>query len=254
MAESGSKVVKSAGRALAILEFFDEIVGSATAVEVREALGLPASSASALLGSLVSLGYLHYDPRRRRYRPTLRVGLLGEGVRTRGLSDDVRSMMESLTQQTGQLVVLGARCQLKAQYIKVVRAAGSRPVKRGTLAPLTRTAVGWMLMSELDDSSILRIATRINAADPERKVSPAWLLAQIAEVREAGFAYCFGQVTEGVGAISMPIPADANEPPIVLAVSGSGERFVEQKHDLLVAMRSHVASYIRGRGSIGRTS
>jgi DNA-binding IclR family transcriptional regulator len=249
MLGSGSKVVKSASRCLAILEFFDEIVRPASAAEIREALGLPASSASALLGSLVTLGYLHYDPRRRDYRQTPRAGLLGEGARIRGFSGQVRAMLESLTQQTGQLVVLGARCQLNAQYIQVIRAAGSRPVKRGALAPLTRPAVGWMLMSELDDASILRIAMRFNAAEPERKVSPTWLLAQIAEVRESGFAYCFGHVTEGVGAISVRMPAASDEALIVLAVSGSGQRFVEQKHDIVAAMRSHVAGLVRDRGA-----
>ena len=37
-------------------------------------------SASMLLRSLVSLGYLHYDPCARTYQPTSRVGLLGSWV------------------------------------------------------------------------------------------------------------------------------------------------------------------------------
>lgn len=252
MGESRAKVVKSAGRALAILEFLDEIMRPVTATEIRTALGLPASSTSALLGSLVELGYLHYDSRKRDYRPTLRVGLLGDKSRNRGPAGRIQPMLEDITLQTGQLVVLGARCRLNAQYIQVIRTADSRPLRRGTLAPLTRTAVGWMLMSKLDDDDILRIVTRLNATDPGGRVSPAWLIEQMAEVRESGFAYCFGQVTQNVGAISMSLPAISSEPPVVLAVSGSGQRFVEQKDDILAAMRSHIERYMRHNGAVAR--
>jgi DNA-binding IclR family transcriptional regulator len=160
-------------------------------------------------------------------------------------------MLEDITRQTGQLVVLGARCHLNAQYIQVVRATGSRPLRRGTLAPLTRTAVGWMLMSRLNDADILRIVTRLNAAETGSRISPAGLLAEIAEVRESGFAYCFGQVTRGVGAISMSLPTATGEPPVVFAVSGSGQRFVEQKHDIVAVMRNCMKEYVRDGAAIG---
>jgi DNA-binding IclR family transcriptional regulator len=251
MGETRTKVVKSAGRALAILEFLDEIGRPATATEVRAALGFPASSASALLGSLVELGYLHYDRSRRNYRPTLRVGLLGDRSRNQGLAGHVQPMLEDITRRTGQLVVLGARCRLNAQYIQVVRASGSRPLRRGTLAPLTRTAVGWMLMSRLNNDDILRIVTRLNAAESRSRVSPAGLLSQIAEVRESGFAYCFGQVTQNVGAISMSLPTATGEPPIVFAVSGSGQRFVEQRHDIVAIMRNGMEQYVRDGAATG---
>ncbi|MBX9841752.1 MAG: helix-turn-helix domain-containing protein [Xanthobacteraceae bacterium] len=243
--EMDSKIVKSAGRVLAILEFFDEIMRPAGAAEVRAHIGLPASSTSALLGSLARLGYLHYDTRSRLYCPTLRVGLLGDWVQNGGA---MRSLLEDLNRQTGQLVVLGARCQLSAQYIQVVRASHSRPVRRGTLAPLTRTAVGWVLMSKLNDNEIIRLVTRVNADEaPDRRVLPSQLLERIHAVRGDGYAYCFGQVTPGVGAIGMPLPATADEPPVVLAVSGSGSGFVEQRDDIVAMMRERVDRYGKAR-------
>lgn len=235
------KIVKSAGRVFAVLEYFAEIMRPASAVEIRTHLDLPASSTSALLGSLVDLGYLHYDPRRRVYQPTIRVGFLGDGARTGG---SLRSLLEDLKHQTRQLVVLGARCQLNAQYIQVVRASHSRPVRRGTLAPLTRTAVGLVLMSKIADPDISKLVTRINAAErPERRVPSSRLIEEIHAVREDGFAFCYGQVTPGVGAIGMPLPSPDDQPPIVLAVSGSGERFVEQRNDIVGAMRERIERY-----------
>ena len=97
------KIVKSAGRVFAVLEYFAEIARPASAVEICTRLDLPASSTSALLGSLVDLGYLHYDPRRRVYHPTIRVGFLGDWIQAGGLD---ALLLEDLKQQTHQLVVL----------------------------------------------------------------------------------------------------------------------------------------------------
>ncbi len=243
--DGNTKTVKSAGRVLAILEYFDEIMRPASAAEVRAHLGLPASSASALLGSLVGLGYLHYNTRSRLYCPTMRVGLLGDWVQKGGA---MQSLLQDLNHQTGQLVVLGARCQLNAQYIYVVRTNDSRPVRRGTLAPLTRTAVGWVLMSKLNDNEIVRLVTRVNADEaPSQRVSPSKFIEEIHAVRQSGFAFCYGRVTPGVGAISMPLPTLDDEPPVVLAVSGSGPGFVERKNEIAARMHERVERYVRDR-------
>src|SRR5690349_21704846 len=70
-------VVKSAGRVLEILEFFDEIRREASEAEIAHKLAYPQSSTSALLKSLTRLGYLDYDAASRTYLPSPRVALLG---------------------------------------------------------------------------------------------------------------------------------------------------------------------------------
>ena len=72
-----SKMIKSAGRALQVLEYFNSGRPSATMTDFTRDLGYPLSSASELLHCLVSLGYLDYDSVARRYRPTAKVALLG---------------------------------------------------------------------------------------------------------------------------------------------------------------------------------
>ncbi|MGZ3338702.1 MAG: helix-turn-helix domain-containing protein, partial [Reyranella sp.] len=52
--------IKSAERALAILEYFQEKRRAATVGDIAGALSLPQSSTSMLVKCLVSLGYLEY--------------------------------------------------------------------------------------------------------------------------------------------------------------------------------------------------
>src|SRR3546814_16050692 len=61
------KTVKSAGRVLEILEYFDDLQRQSTVMEIADALGYPQSSTSALLRSLVGMGYLNYDAHARTY-------------------------------------------------------------------------------------------------------------------------------------------------------------------------------------------
>src|SRR3546814_3014450 len=79
-ASSEPSVVKSAGRVLRILEYFDSVQREACVSEISRTLKWPQSSTSVLLKSLVSLGYLQNDRFRRTYRPTRRVCLLGNWV------------------------------------------------------------------------------------------------------------------------------------------------------------------------------
>ena len=69
--------VKSAGRVLRILEFFDEIQRDARVAEIAERLSFPQSSTSILLNCLVDLGYMDYLPESRTFLPSPRVTLLG---------------------------------------------------------------------------------------------------------------------------------------------------------------------------------
>jgi DNA-binding IclR family transcriptional regulator len=241
-----TNVVKSAGRALAILEFFSDVRRPASATAIRRAFGLPASSATALLRSLVELGYLHYRPGDRTYIPTVRTELLADW-RPHLFSDGrpLNHMLHQLGESTRQLVVVGARCKSHAQYVHVVRCSDRlRNVRRGTIAPLTRTAVGWMLLSRLADREIRGLCVRTNAeASADDRISPDWLIDRIDEVRTTGYAFCFGRVTPTAGAVAMALPVPSDQPPLVLAISGTGDAFVQRKDELITMMTTGIAEY-----------
>lgn len=249
-----SHIVKSAGRVFAVLEYFDDVQRPLPAAEIRAYLNMPASSTTALLRSLVALGYLHYDTGNRTYMPTLRVGLLGDWVHSRSHAGRrLCTLVENLSEATGQVALLGTRSNLQAQFIHVVRAqAANCKVKRGDCAPLTRTAVGWMLLSRLSDKEVTRLCTRLNAVEaPDKRISPSWLTDQIRAVRENGYAFNFGRMLPGIGAISMLVPTMDEGPPVVVALSGRGAAFVARKGELIDAMRRGVAQYARELAATG---
>jgi hypothetical protein len=88
-------------------------------------------------------------------------------------------------------------------------------------------------MRKLNDSEIIRRVVRPNADQiPKKWVAPSERIEKIHAVKANGFVFRYGQATAAVGAIGMTLPA-GHEFPEVLAVSGSGSSFIEQRNEIV---------------------
>lgn len=165
-----ASVVKSAGRALQILEFFDLIQREACVSEISSSLKYPQSSTSVLLRSLVAMGYLQHNRFKRTYCPTRRVSLLGHWVDPAMVQHGaLLELARNVTEECGEAVVMATVNGLNAQYIYEHRPAASdsrAAMGIGAMRSLARTAVGAALLSVFDDIHVGKVLRRVNA---ERK-------------------------------------------------------------------------------------
>lgn len=241
------KIVKSAARVIEILEYFDDLQRPATVMEVADSLGYPQSSTSALLRSLVALGYINYDIYKRTYVTSSRVALLGSWMKTNFLSEGaIITMMKELNEQTGDTVLLAARNGYQMQYIHVVQAtsAARLHVSLGTARPIATSGTGYAYLSTLAESEIRRVVMRINAdAGPDAEnIKANELLEEIAQVRESGYAFSCDMVTRGGGVIAVPLPADDSRSTLVLGIGGISEVMREREKDLAGKLLSAIQS------------
>jgi DNA-binding IclR family transcriptional regulator len=226
-------IVKSAARVFEVLEFFSERQSAASADEVRRALGYPQSSTSVLLRSLVSLGYLTYEPYYRRFRPTIRIALLGAWlVEEAGRDRNPTKMMRNLSAATGDMIILGTEHGLDAVYLKVLQA--TNPVRfhmrQGARRPICMTAIGRALLSTKSDKKIAAIVRRLNA-EREAGVAPLStneILDAIGEGRELGYFVTRGTVTPGGGVIALPIGNPVDEPPLAIGIGAPIDRIEKE--------------------------
>lgn len=144
------EVVKSAKRVMEIFEFFGHKRDSSGVGEIAAALNYPQSSTSALLHSLVRLGYLNYNQRERRFIPSLRLVTLGSWVLD-GTDDHIQpfQLMNALSEATGHTIVLGIEHDARVLYLHTVSARNALRfhMKSGSVRPMCRTAVGRALLS-----------------------------------------------------------------------------------------------------------
>lgn len=230
--------VKSARRVFEILEHFDRQRRPLALKEILDSLGYPASSGSALLKSLVSLGYLDYDRERRTYFPTMRVAALGAWVHDSLFGDGALSgLMSRLHQVTGETVILATQSDLRAQYVHLIHSAEPLQfsVPPGARRPLAKSGMGWLLLSAKSDAEIERLRRRINAEDPvPGELSREALMATIDEVRARGYAFSKHTVSDGVGVIGALLPTGPNGRVYALGVAGPVAR-LERKEALILA-------------------
>ncbi len=244
-------VVKSAGRVLEILEFFDELQREARVGEIAERLDYPQSSTSVLLKSLVQLGYLDYDGESRTYLPSPRVTLLGAWLGAGPVRDGgLIRMMEELNRSTGECVFVATRNGIYSQYIRVLQATSTMRlhVPIGSRRLLVWSASGFTLLRDEDPDAVRNLVRRTNAeAQPEQKrVEPRQTLAHIETVRQQGYFFSRGLVTPGAGAIAMPLPPgiDRRDRALTVCVSGWTDHLERNEARIVAIMRDAVARYI----------
>jgi len=241
-------VVKSAARVLQILEFFDEVKRPTSVAEVAEHHGWPHSSSSVLMRSLVALGYLHYDPSERSYFPSTRVALLGDWIQDNRFKDgQLLGLMHHLNDETGETVVLAAQNGLHSQYLRVIQGTNTLRMHLhiGTLRPLFVSGTGRALLSQMDPTTIRKLARKYNASsDAPAPLDIPLLLEQAAADRANGYAMSLNHVTPRAGSIAMPLPTRPQDKALVIGLAGLSDRLINNEHRYAEAMRRGVQTLL----------
>jgi DNA-binding IclR family transcriptional regulator len=248
-----TSVIKSAHRVLAILEYFQERRRSATVGDIADALRLPQSSASMLVKSLVSLGYLEYGEKSRLLRPSYRVALLGNWIQKSFFKHGpLTDTMEAIQQDIGETVVLGRQNGPLMQYVHIVDAsyAVRLMIHTGTLRPMTRSALGLMLLTQRPEHQIRAIVRRNNADtdDSALRVNERALLAEIDDIRLQGYAESKGRMIASASTIAMLVPADKKGTPLAMGVGGPIDRISRRREEIIDVLRQHLTSLAADSG------
>ncbi|WP_431280907.1 IclR family transcriptional regulator [Humitalea sp. 24SJ18S-53] len=235
--------VKSAQRTIAALEFFAETHRPAGVAEMARHLGAPLSSTSVLLAGLARLGYLEQDPIDRRYRPTLRVMLLGGWLQDQLLGESsLLRLMNDLRARTGMTVLIGLQRQAAVQYILTLRRPGvteQEKMRAGMLRPITRAAVGKALLMLKPEEEVERLLRRANAEepDPARRVVPAAFLADLRASLARGWTESDGSMVTGQSVLAMPLPHLPGQPPLAIGLGATCEALAERREELVARLR-----------------
>src|SRR5690606_18017787 len=160
-------VIKTAARVVEIYELFHTHQRPLPLKTFVESLGYPPSSGSALLKSLVSLGYLEYDLKERVYFPTTRMNAMVAWVEKKWFDKGtVLSAMQRLHDVTSETISLAVQSDLHAQYVHQIATTLPLPYPRirQTIRPLAESGLGWLMLSAWDEEMIRYLARRLNRA------------------------------------------------------------------------------------------
>lgn len=240
--------VKSAQRALEVVELLEKLQRPASVADIASRLGYPQSSTSVLLSGLRRLGYLQYDGETRSYALSLRVALIGSGLRFGGQSTssvyELVKYVRGITQLSAAIVT---RSEIYMQYVYTVPGAeidlvGYQP---GRLLPLCRTAGGIALLSSCSELEIGKIVRRINAEGVEDVVLQLdSVLAEVARFRAAGYICIAGRVIPSVGSVAIRLPFDdVCGLPLALTIGGRTSMLATEAENVAQTMGDAVAQF-----------
>jgi DNA-binding IclR family transcriptional regulator len=229
-------VVKSVGRVFEVLEAFNEVRRPMLAIDIAKRLDYPASSTSALLKSMVTLGYLSFDRRDRRYFPTIRIAIVSEYLHGALFGQgSLMALMGDLHSLIGETIILGVRKDLEAQYVHII--PGIYPimlnVPPGTVRPLHRSGMGWALLGQCDDAEIAQVAARL---DTDARA----LRSIVEEVRTLGYARSYGTYVAGSGIIAMNLPGNSPDRRVAVGAGGPVERLRAREREIVRSMRAAI--------------
>lgn len=211
--DRGNPTVKSADRALAVVEFVAGR-GSASFTEILEGLGLPRSSAHGLLNTLCSVGWLNHNSTNRQYSLGLRawqVGQLYTGHQT--LANVAKPVMDRLSVSLGETVQLALLDGVENVYIAISQT--SEGMRLGSSVGMRllahATGIGKALLSMLEpDEARRRLEAVALPRLTDKTVTDVEALAKlVASAKANGFALDDEEYLDGCRCVAVPLTSEA---------------------------------------------
>ena len=235
--------VKSATRVIEVLEYFRVSQQPRSMSQIAGDLGYPQSSATVLLKTMVTLGYLNFDRRDRVYFPTPKVTALGEWI-PRALFGNGRIIdaLNDVHAATGEGVFLGTKNDIYLQYVKtrVSLHALRFHIDEGTIRPITRSAAGWLLLSAQPADKIDNIVRRANIVipSPSERMTTAEIMKRLDEIRAQGYAQAENLPLKGGATLAVLLPTAVQGQSVALALGGIAERVKANFKPYISALRA----------------
>lgn len=240
---------QSLARGLAIMECYSPGRPTLGIAEIAGELGMSRSTTHRYLVTLVALGYMEQD-KRRKYRLSLRVTDLGmSALSGTGLREHAHSILEELrgrSKFTASLAVLDG-----AEIVCVDRLAGFQRgasesegvvVGVGSRLPASCTAMGKVLLGDLphDERRELLSGVKLERRGPNAIVRKSALLAELQRVSEEDFASEDEECAKGRIAIAAPVRNESRA--VVAAIDLSAHNATISVERLADGLRPHLVA------------
>jgi DNA-binding IclR family transcriptional regulator len=231
---SGDHIIRSVLKALDVLEAFGEGEHVLGVTELSRRLGLAKSTTYNLLATLKSRGYVEEDLVTSRYSLGVKLLELSQAVRANvEIGDRAAPLLRELAQRSREAVYLTVLHDEHSVYIYAIEAPGRILARSaiGRRAPLHCTGVGKAKMAFLGDDEVERIIQRVGLPrfTPNTIVDPDRLRAELALIRQRGYAVDNEEHEVGIRCVGAPIRDDGGAVVASCSLSGPAGRMTDER-------------------------
>lgn len=239
-------LVKSAIRAIEVLELFSREQRPLTLSEIIEALGYPQSSTTVMLKSLLVIGYLNYNRDTKTYYPNITVTRLGDWIGESSLvHGPIQRLMREVQQRTTESITIAVQNDINVHFLSVLNS--SHKVKffapsRGQRT-LLQSNLGWMLLAAKGDKEIGAIYHQIELLKVHRMPSLEEVLGEVAAIRRDGYCFIPDIPVPGAASVAMLLPIRFHGQCMAIGVGGFVPRLQENLPRILAALRISIDGF-----------
>ncbi len=232
----GSQTIAAVERAADVLLLFsDENAGVLGVTEIADLTGFSKAVVHRILNSLKASNFITVDPETKRYGLGPAAVSLGltylEGLDVRTMA---RPVMAELGRRSNETVTLSIRHGWERSYIdQVIPSIEVRMVVQiGETFPLHAGASSKAMLAALSDAEVDEYLEReLRSLTDNTVVDPEQLRAQLAEIRESGYAISRSERRAGAAALAAAILDHEGDPVAAMSISGPLERFGERAEE-----------------------
>lgn len=249
-----SDTIQSVERAFAVLRAIALHGTSVPLAQVATETGLPKSTVSRLLSTMVGVGVVdRADGGLYSVGPELRA-IVEPAVGVAHLTAIARPYLRQLVDQVGEDAGLAVADGHSVIYVDQVQ--GSHPVQvqdwTGQRFDAHTTAAGYVLLGNSDSDTLERfLGTELEQSTSATVVKPARLRKLIAAAASDGFAWTYGAWADGINGAAAPIRDSTSQVVAAISVYGPSYRFPQEGDQadiskMLVAAAAQVTRHLGG--------
>jgi DNA-binding IclR family transcriptional regulator len=246
---AGGRPVASVARALSLLDALSEHPEGLGVNELARRIGVNASTASRLLATLQSGRIVERDPG-GPYRLGLRLVALAEGVLSRlDIRELARPRLRALVAETGETATLSVPGATEAVTVDFVPSEASvvSMARIGRPSVAHATAVGKVMLAWGGEAATP--TGELPAFTEGTITDPATLEAEVAAVREHGWAIAAGEREPELNALAVPVFDHRGALMAILGLQGPAARLTDaRRRAVLPALQEAAASLSRAVG------
>lgn len=240
-----------------VLLMFTEGPSSLGVTRIARELGLSKAVVHRILQSLAGRELVALDPVSREYRLGPAVAALGaRALRDSDLRSAALPLLRRLRDELGETATLSTPVPHGRVYLDQVIGTHeiTMSVELGRRFPLHAGSSGKCMLAFLDATAVL--AEPLEALTPTTIVDPDALRAELARIRERGFAASAGERQRDAGSVAAPVFGVSGE--VVGAISVCGPRFrvtdefVAAIAPRVVTVAGQITRRLGGRTTLGR--
>lgn len=218
--------------------------------DIAEILGVHKSNASRLMSTLRELAWVSSDEDHTQYSLGPRMIVLGRAAAPREEFTLALEIAERVSEATGETVNLSVPGHDSMITVGEVESKQALRVSMGvgSTDSFGTTAVGKLYLASLSDARLDKALDSVSfdARTPYSITDRAELEAELARIREAGFATNVEEEREGISAFALPLTLnDSRGVPLILSLTGPSTRWTKSVIDeQVVIVRELVEPFV----------